>query len=148
MKLFQSENNAGKIKGYSYLCSFPSMLKNTCVSLWAGKTCVCVVRKLCLLASPSFSQMPDCFSWPSKRHGQGGNASVCFALRLIPPVNLLILLFWSCVCVWVCVTEWVHRQVYVDENHTQQLIFSSKYNFAVKIICLFISCTYLLALFF
>lgn len=80
------------------LSCFPSMLKKSGhVSLLAGKMCVCVVRKLCLLTTHQSVKRhrPDCFSWPSKRHGQAGNASVCFALRLISPVNLLIL----CVCV-------------------------------------------------
>lgn len=63
---------------------------------------VCMVRKLCLLAAPSFSQMPYTRLFLlAKRNGLGGNVSACSALRVTPLVNLLLLKLLRCVCVCV-----------------------------------------------
>lgn len=48
---------------------------------------------------------------------------------------------------FLCVTEWVHIQVYDDKKHSQTLSVSDSFTTAVEIIPFTISCTYFLFFF-
>ena len=83
------------MRGYTYMSNLPSMLKYGFVSLEAGKACVCGEKAVSISCSIIQSNaICQIVSLGPQRDRQDGNASVCFALRHISPVNLLILFYW------------------------------------------------------